>query len=165
LENVPALLKHDGGRTYEKIRKQLEESGYKVSHKILKCTDFGIPQMRKRVFILATKGDSKTFFDLQKFESNVNLSEFMGKAFVKDTAYTIRSGGRSTPIDTRHNWDGYVVDGELYRLTIEDCLKLQGFRDYELVGTKTQCWKMIGNTIPTNFTDIIGRQLLSLSHS
>jgi site-specific DNA-cytosine methylase len=60
-------------------------------------------------------------------------------------------------------WDGYWIDisgnREEYRLTIEDALKLQGFENYQLHGTATDNWKMLGNTIPTIFTQIIGKQI------
>ena len=38
-------------------------------------------------------------------------------------------------------------------------LKLQGFENYQLHGTATDNWKMLGNTIPTIFTQIIGKQI------
>lgn len=54
LENVPALLTHDTGRTFTIIREHLENAGYKIDFKILKCSDYGIPQMRKRLFVIGT---------------------------------------------------------------------------------------------------------------
>ena len=84
----------------------------------------------------------------------------MKKKFEKKTAYTIRCGGKNSPINDKHNWDGYIVDGNEYRLTIEDCLKLQGFNaNFVLNGTNKEKWKQLGNTIPTNFTKIIGKQI------
>ena len=80
--------------------------------------------------------------------------------FEKQSAYTIRCGGRNTPIDDRHNWDGYYIDGAEYRLSIDDALKLQGFHDYRLSGKLNEKWKLLGNTIPTIFTKIIGTQIL-----
>ena len=100
------------------------------------------------------------FFELKEYEKKVTLSDYLGKNFVKETAYTIRCGGGGSPIDDRHNWDGYWIDGEEYRLTIEDGLKLQGFENYNLIGKKGDKWKLLGNTIPTIFTDIIGKQLM-----
>ena len=49
IENVPALLTHDNGRSFLHIKTILEADGYTIIYKILKCSDFGIPQMRKRV--------------------------------------------------------------------------------------------------------------------
>jgi len=164
LENVPALLTHDNGNTFTVIKEQLTKEGYQVIHKVLKCCDYGIPQMRKRVFIICYKNittrNINHFFDLSKYKKKVTLSDYLGLPFDKETAYTIRCGGKNSPINDRHNWDGYMVGGKEYRLTIEDGLRLQGFENYTLLGTKIEKWKLLGNTIPTVFTDIICQQLL-----
>ena len=84
----------------------------------------------------------------------------MVKILKKKIAYTIRCGGKNSPIDDKHNWDGYMVDGKEYRLTKEDCLKIQGFSsDFKLCGNNKDQWKQLGNTIPTIFTEIIGLNL------
>jgi DNA (cytosine-5)-methyltransferase 1 len=166
LENVAALLKHDTGKTFEKMKSLLEGQEYTTSHRILRCDDYGIPQMRKRLFIVCVRNDiieSKgvDMIDMLDIQKNYTptLSEFLGKPFKKETAYTIRCGGRNSPIDDKHNWDGYIVDGNEYRLTIEDCLKLQGFENIELVGSTTQKYKLLGNTIPTNLTFVVGKRI------
>ena len=47
-----------------------------------------------------------------------------------------------------------------YRLTKEDCLKIQGFSsEFKLCGNNKDQWKQLGNTIPTIFTEIIGLNL------
>ncbi len=58
LENVKGLLGHDKGRTFETIKKTLEEDlGYKVWYKIHNAKDFGVPQNRERIFIIALRDD------------------------------------------------------------------------------------------------------------
>jgi DNA (cytosine-5)-methyltransferase 1 len=164
LENVQALLNHDNGHSFLKIKTDLEHEGYQVIHKVLKCSDYGIPQMRKRLFIIGFKNIEVTnldaFFNLSDYEKKITMKEYLGKNFVKDTAYTLRCGGKHSPINDRHNWDGYWVDGNEYRLTIEDGLKLQGFHNYNFIGKQNEKWKMLGNTIPTIFTEIIGKQII-----
>ena len=165
LENVQGLLNHDKGKSFLKIKNELESEGYNVVYKVLTCSDYGIPQMRKRLFIIAFKNvnvdNLDSFFDLSKYENDVSLSEYLGKNFKKKTAYTIRCGGKNSAIDDKHNWDGYWVDDKVYRLTIDDALKLQGFENYTLVGKNTDKWKLLGNTIPTIFTEIIGKQIIA----
>ena len=164
LENVQGLVNHDKGKTFSSIKKELDNHGYNIIYKVLKCSDYGIPQMRKRLFIIGFKNieinDIDNFFDLNIYKKNVTLSEFLEKDFEKEHAYTIRCGGRNSPIDDRHNWDGYWIDKKEYRLTINDGLKLQGFSNFKLTGSNTEKWKLLGNTIPTIFTEIIAKQLI-----
>jgi len=100
------------------------------------------------------------FFNLNEYKKNTTLTEYLGQNFKKDIAYTLRCGGKHSPIDDRHNWDGYWVDDKEYRLTLDDGLKLQGFHNYNLIGNNNEKWKLLGNTIPTIFTEIIGKQLI-----
>lgn len=62
LENVEGLVNHDKenpkdemGKTLATILTHLQELGYCVSWKVLNAADFGIPQERKRIYILGTK--------------------------------------------------------------------------------------------------------------
>lgn len=52
LENVPGLLSHDKGRTFYTVLCTLSELGYFVEWKVLNSKDFGVPQSRKRVYIV-----------------------------------------------------------------------------------------------------------------
>lgn len=55
LENVRNLAGHDKGNTLKVIIGTLEELGYKVFHQILNAKDFGVPQNRARIYIVAFK--------------------------------------------------------------------------------------------------------------
>jgi DNA (cytosine-5)-methyltransferase 1 len=167
LENVPALLTNDNGNSFKTMKEDLENKGYRVIHRVLICSDYGIPQKRKRLIMIAFSdniivNNIESFFDLTAYEKSTTLSEYLGKDFKRTNAFTIRCGGRCSKITDRHNWDRYYIgdDGTEYRLTIEDALKLQGFIDFSLTGKDTHKWKLLGNTIPTVFTEIIGKQLL-----
>ena len=52
LENVPGLLSHDRGRTFATILGTLSDLGYDVVWQVLNSKDFGVPQSRKRVYII-----------------------------------------------------------------------------------------------------------------
>jgi len=54
-ENVKGLTIHDKGRTYDVIKKTLEEIGYTVYEDILNSRNFGVPQNRERIYIVAFK--------------------------------------------------------------------------------------------------------------
>jgi len=65
LENVKNIVNHDGGKTFKKIKNDLEELGYYVNFKVLNSADFGIPQRRNRVYIVAF---NKKYFNDKPFE-------------------------------------------------------------------------------------------------
>lgn len=56
-ENVKGLVIHDKGRTFKIIQKTFEDLGYRVFSKILNSKDFGVPQNRERIYIVAFRND------------------------------------------------------------------------------------------------------------
>ncbi len=56
-ENVKGLAIHDKGRTYNIIKGTLEELGYTVHEKVLNSRDYGVPQNRERIYIVAFRCD------------------------------------------------------------------------------------------------------------
>ncbi len=56
-ENVKGLTIHDKGRTYKIIRKTFEDLGYTVFDQILNSKDFGVPQNRERIYMVAFRND------------------------------------------------------------------------------------------------------------
>ena len=52
-ENVKGLKVHDKGRTYSIIKKSFEQIGYQVFDTVLNSKDFGVPQNRERIYIVA----------------------------------------------------------------------------------------------------------------
>ncbi len=58
VENVPGLLSSNGGRDFAVVLRGLVECGYGVAWRILDAQYFGVPQRRRRVFIVASLGRS-----------------------------------------------------------------------------------------------------------
>ncbi|MBC1307920.1 DNA cytosine methyltransferase [Listeria booriae] len=54
LENVKGLLNHDKGKTFRTILTTLDELGYDAEWRVLNSKNFGVPQNRERVFIVAS---------------------------------------------------------------------------------------------------------------
>jgi DNA (cytosine-5)-methyltransferase 1 len=53
LENVRNFVRHDGGRTLQTVHNILDELGYDVFYDVLNASDFGVPQNRERLYVLA----------------------------------------------------------------------------------------------------------------
>lgn len=64
LENVKNIMNHDNGKTFNRIIHELNELGYCCYYEVLNTQDYGIPQRRNRVFIVAFKVE---FFKRCKF--------------------------------------------------------------------------------------------------
>lgn len=64
LENVKGLINHNKGKTFISIRNELEKAGYNVYSKVLNSIDYGVPQMRERIYIVGFKKE----LDNGKFE-------------------------------------------------------------------------------------------------
>lgn len=56
-ENVKNLIAHDRGRTFKVITGILEELGYSVFYRVLNSKDFGVPQNRERIYVVAFRND------------------------------------------------------------------------------------------------------------
>ncbi|MHB8303845.1 MAG: DNA (cytosine-5-)-methyltransferase, partial [Acidobacteriaceae bacterium] len=56
-ENVPGVLSIDGGRTFGTFLRMLVELGYGLAWRVLDAEHFGVPQRRRRVFVVGHLGD------------------------------------------------------------------------------------------------------------
>jgi DNA (cytosine-5)-methyltransferase 1 len=101
LENVQGLLTHDKGRTLSTILEVLAELDYDVQYRLINAADFGVPQMRRRVYIVGIdrhlsgidpstfvfpEGDPEHYADIGDFlEENVEgytISEQLQKNYL-----------------------------------------------------------------------------------
>lgn len=60
-ENVKGLLMNHSRDFYQEIMNDFRNLGYDVSAKLYLAADYGVPQMRERVFIVGTRGRAKPF--------------------------------------------------------------------------------------------------------
>ncbi|MGL4629779.1 MAG: DNA cytosine methyltransferase [Leadbetterella sp.] len=81
LENVKNLAKHDKGKTLNTIIKTLEELNYTVFIKIFNTSNFGLPQNRERIYIVAFNNsiDSKKFQFPKPSNEGVCLEDVLEK--------------------------------------------------------------------------------------
>lgn len=86
LENVKRFKTHDGGNTFAVVKDTLEGMGYKVFAEILNAKDFGVPQNRERIYIVAFLGEIEfNFPKLSKKE--VCVGDILEKSV--ESKYTI----------------------------------------------------------------------------
>jgi site-specific DNA-cytosine methylase len=80
LENVPNLLKHDGGKTWKKVVKLLKATGYESQARTLSPHQFGVPQIRERVYIVARRGGLRDFaWPERELHPNLHVNSVLEK--------------------------------------------------------------------------------------
>ena len=82
LENVEGLVNHDKGKTLDIIISKLIELGYKVNYKVLNSSDFGVPQDRKRIYIVGTFNETPDLEEFPQTSSNIGCILETGKPTV-----------------------------------------------------------------------------------
>jgi len=161
LENVSGLVGHDGGNTFRVIQAVLEGLGYSVHHKIVKASEFGLPQHRKRLFILGFRNRALQFDFPKPVSLQLTMSDVLGGRCDRKVGFTLRVGGRGSGIHDRRNWDTYVVDGREVRLTVNQAKRMQGFpASFTFPVSDTQAMKQLGNSVAVTATRAIAAQIL-----
>jgi DNA (cytosine-5)-methyltransferase 1 len=61
LENVAHFVRHDEGNTYQKVKQALESLGYTVDYHQFSPHQFGVPQIRERIYMVGRLGSLKGF--------------------------------------------------------------------------------------------------------
>jgi DNA-methyltransferase (dcm) len=128
-ENVPGMLIHDEGRTWKTIFSVFKGLNYDVHFDVLNAKDYGIPQNRRRLFVVGFRGKDKvrpfvfpatrtsTLTMKDYLEKSPNTKYFLGKKgfqFVTNPKYAGRASIDSDIIKTEKrnqefNWNGDFV--------------------------------------------------------
>jgi DNA (cytosine-5)-methyltransferase 1 len=108
LENVKYLIYHDGGKTLKIILESLEELGYYVDYALLNSKDFGVPQHRERLVIIASKKRIFNFKKLSLIKPIPKLKEFL----CQDEKFEYLLPDEYTLIDNpKHQQSGLIFVG------------------------------------------------------
>jgi DNA (cytosine-5)-methyltransferase 1 len=147
---------------------------------LVRASDHSLPQYRPRIFIIGfkSKADAEKFV-LPPLRSPVagSLAKKLGVAGVfmdakgvkpRNVGFTLRCGGKQSPIVARQNWDSYYVirqkggDVEPMRIEWEHGLGLQGFPPRALPdGVKpAQGMKQLGNSVAVPAIRAWGKKML-----
>lgn len=164
LENVRGIVSHDKGKTFKVIRNILEiELGYSFYYKVVKASDYGLPQLRPRAFMIGFRdeGFMKGFTFPKQKPLKLTMSDVWEGECSREIGFTLRVGGRGSKIHDRRNWDAYLVDGIVKQLTPKEGKRMQGFpEEYEFPVSKTQAIKQLGNSVAIDAIQEVGKQML-----
>jgi len=159
VENVPGLLSSgaEPGADFGVVLRGLVDLGYGVAWRVLDARWFGVPQRRRRVFVVSCLGDAPRAAQvLAVCESCGGDRQTSGEAG-QDTAPTLDDGARGTSLDLPMTWKrrggyGYSeANGEVLTLEAEGDAHQGGPMDTPLVAdvgvrrlTPLECERLMG---------------------
>ncbi len=134
LENVKNFEKHDDGKTLKRAKGELQRIGYTVYSKVLCASDYGVPQARKRIYIVAFRND----IDSSKFSFPTPFDNYrvLQDILIDDSLNTVQG---SYFIEREQEFIEKVPDyrsNELVRIG-KIGLGRQGERIYSILGVST----------------------------
>ena len=157
LENVRGLVTHDKGETLKIILNELENSGFNVIYKVLTSLEYGVPQMRQRVYFIGiNKSLNKNieFFNWPRPVEKTSLKNFLidnNKADVqrlKILQYYLKNpinNGKYT-VSELEQMEGKILDTRMSDLRIyeERCPTLRSQRDGILYVKNGEIFQLTG---------------------
>ena len=178
MENVDRIEKSN---VLKSVLKIFREAGYGLTEKILNACYCGVPQIRKRYFLIGELyGENNALnFYLDKYLSNkpTTIFDYLGDSLgiefyyrhprsyqrraifsIYEPSPTIRGVNRPIPKTyKKHQGDACDINHNLRPLTTIERSYLQTFpRDFKFEGSKTDLEQMIGNAVPVNLAKYVG---------
>lgn len=165
LENVPFMLRLDGGRAMRFLTRSLEELGYRWAYRTINAMAFGLPQRRQRVILIASRTENpcEVLFDGDTTPPAIEDRDtktfgfywtegIRGLGSAKDAVPTLKGGSTigipSPPAIWFRERGGFIGLPDL-----RDAERLQGFAEdwtrpaEKVVGRAGFRWKMVGNAV------------------
>jgi DNA (cytosine-5)-methyltransferase 1 len=170
LENVRHLLNHDNGKTFAIIKDILvNELDYDLHYKVVKASDYGLPQHRARLYMIAFDRKLKisSHFSFPKpIALKYTMSDIFNGTCAKDIGFTLRVGGRGSKIDDRRNWEFYLVGNEVRRVRVPECKKMMGLpENFVFPVSEIQAMKQLGNSVAVDAIREVARSLVATLES
>ena len=177
-ENVPGMLNHDGGDTWNRIKGVFDSLGYYYFYKILNGKNYGIPQNRSRLFVVGFRKQVNFKFPMEEMltttmfdylEEMPDSRHYLGKKgfeFVTNPKYKGRAVINNEIIRTQKanqqfNWNGDFVFEEYEKIkNRNDVLdrayvgEWQGKKGVIRQLTYRECYRLMGFDDSYDFTKV-----------
>lgn len=160
------------------------QQGYGLTEVVLLASLCGVPQNRKRYFLIGVRGADdnalKPYLERSLAAKPMTVHDYLGDELgvtyyyrhprtyqrrgvfsIFEPSPTVRGVNRPVPPNYRpHKGDAGPVDEHLRPLTTIERSYIQTFpRDFQWVGTKSNLEQMIGNAVPVNLAEYVGRAI------
>ncbi len=182
MENVERAT---GSKAFAQARSILDDAGYKFTQRILDASLCGVPQKRKRLFLIGEmngENDGVGFYlDKSLAKKPLTIREHLGDALQVEHYYrhprsyhrraifsidepspTIRGVNRPVPETYRnHPGDTASVTSILRPLTTKERSLIQTFpHEFQFEGNKADMEQMIGNAVPVKLAQYVAESIL-----
>ncbi|EDY80927.1 DNA-cytosine methyltransferase superfamily [Verrucomicrobiia bacterium DG1235] len=142
LENVKGLMSHNKGETLRQILIELESAGYNVAWKLVSSVDFGVPQMRERVYFVGVRKDLvNSNFDFTFPEKAKRVKGLGSYLKSKDPSYALSDAGYAyleKYLNNKYNKESGV--------SVED---LKALPDFTMIDTRQSDLRIFKTISPT----------------
>lgn len=172
-----------------KTQKILREAGYGLTIRILNASHCGVPQARRRFFMIGLLGAKDDFLgrslDLAQSKVQTTVRDYLGNSLntqfyymhprsynrrgvfsVDEPSATIRGVNRPIPqgYKKHHGDKADPSEGGVRELTTKERSYIQTFpEDFVLEGKKTDVEQAIGNAVPVKLAEFIARRIIEFS--
>lgn len=174
IENVPFMLRLDGGAAMEYLVSRFEDLGYSWAYRVVDSRAFGLPQRRRRVYLLASRAGNPRIPLLEEDHGPPGRPSHEGRAC--GFYWTEGNRGLGWAVDSIPPLKGgsgvgipsapavWMPDGRIVTPDIRDAERLQGFQaDWTLPaeskGRASARWKLVGNAVSVPVSEWIGSRL------
>lgn len=176
LENVPFMLQLARGRAMDVITSTLESLGYRWAYRVVDARAFGLPQRRRRVYLLASlTGDPRSVLFADD-AGHVEEPKLNGHAVACGFYWTEGIRGLGWAVDAVPTLKGgstvgipsppaiLLPGGEVVMPNLRDAERLQGFpadwtKPAETVSRSGARWKLVGNAVSVPAAAWLGRRM------
>ena len=181
MENVANIKNF---KAFKKVLDNFRMAGFGVTLRILDAAYCGVPQTRKRMFVVGSLGENDEFLgkelDAGLADKPMSVHDYLGDSLgiehyfripttysrravfsIYEPSATIRGVDRPIPKGYKGHPNDSAPFSETRILTPKERSYIQTFpREFKLEGSKTDLNMMIGNAVPVNLAKFVGRALM-----